>query len=620
MNLRRARLCLASTLAGLLLTAGLFALAEVAQAAPRSALATTRNYPGAAPCNTTLQACINGSNNGDVIQIAAGTFTESFTLNKAVNLSGAGAELTTLHAEPNRRVFSVTYTTTQPITISGLTIAGGDATTTNSVLGDGSDGGGVYLRPRPPSLVGPMLVSFIDVVFRDNHASDGGGLHSYVTSVYLTNTVFLNNTATRFGGGLRTLNPLTVTHSQFLSNTAGMGGGLHTGSDTHLRQVELVGNQALGTADYEAYGGGAAIEGGQVVASRFERNDASDGAGGGLYTTASLISDTIFLSNTAGFGGGLHANALVNVVQVTLTANVAEFGGGGAWFVRGATLIGAVVVDNQAGDGGGLFFSSLSQQAIVAESTLSGNIALSSTGTAGIVFGDMRAPSQSVQALVNTILTGTGAPDSRALQVGLGRSLALTGATISGHPIELVALGQQPSLLPDGLITETAGVGLCGLPEFITYTRPITVWYGTLSTPNLPIFSASSASDRLSVVVHRLMQASDVPPAWLRAVMPWVDYQFGSFQNVLLGDGLDPEANLRAAFAGAWRPAPYTGVRFADPVPQGTTEDYLLAQTNDLAKCGEEFQLLDYAWQVRVSFVELNATAVHATFLPSVVR
>jgi hypothetical protein len=40
-------------------------------------LATTRTYPGSAPCNTSLQACINGSADGDVINIAAGVYIQT---------------------------------------------------------------------------------------------------------------------------------------------------------------------------------------------------------------------------------------------------------------------------------------------------------------------------------------------------------------------------------------------------------------------------------------------------------------------------------------------------------------------------------------------------------------
>ena len=45
----------------------LFLLAAAALALPVAAQTT---YPGAAPCDTTLQACINAASSGDIIQIA----------------------------------------------------------------------------------------------------------------------------------------------------------------------------------------------------------------------------------------------------------------------------------------------------------------------------------------------------------------------------------------------------------------------------------------------------------------------------------------------------------------------------------------------------------------------
>ena len=40
---------------------------------PAAAIATTRTWPGAAPCATTLQACVDGATNGDRIEIATNT-------------------------------------------------------------------------------------------------------------------------------------------------------------------------------------------------------------------------------------------------------------------------------------------------------------------------------------------------------------------------------------------------------------------------------------------------------------------------------------------------------------------------------------------------------------------
>ncbi|PWT93205.1 MAG: hypothetical protein C5B54_02240 [Acidobacteria bacterium] len=48
--------------------------------------ATSWTYPSAAPCNTTLQACINGVQSGDTIFIAQAKVDEDLTINKSVNM------------------------------------------------------------------------------------------------------------------------------------------------------------------------------------------------------------------------------------------------------------------------------------------------------------------------------------------------------------------------------------------------------------------------------------------------------------------------------------------------------------------------------------------------------
>lgn len=65
-------------------------VALVALATP--AWSATLTYPGAAPCNTTLQACITGAASGDVVEIATNAaIDEDLSINKSLTLrSGAG--------------------------------------------------------------------------------------------------------------------------------------------------------------------------------------------------------------------------------------------------------------------------------------------------------------------------------------------------------------------------------------------------------------------------------------------------------------------------------------------------------------------------------------------------
>lgn len=63
-------------------------VALVAMAVP--AWSATLTYPGAAPCNTTLQACITGAASGDVVEIATNTpIDEDLAINKSLTLQPA---------------------------------------------------------------------------------------------------------------------------------------------------------------------------------------------------------------------------------------------------------------------------------------------------------------------------------------------------------------------------------------------------------------------------------------------------------------------------------------------------------------------------------------------------
>ena len=61
-----------------------FVTAVLAAASP--AMASIVVYPGAAPCNSTLQGCINAVSSGDVIQTNASYIDESISINKSLTL------------------------------------------------------------------------------------------------------------------------------------------------------------------------------------------------------------------------------------------------------------------------------------------------------------------------------------------------------------------------------------------------------------------------------------------------------------------------------------------------------------------------------------------------------
>jgi len=87
-----------------------------------SAETITVNASGSADY-TSIQDAVDAANNGDTITVSPGTYYENVFVNKSVNLVGAGADVTTIHAsDPDTHVL---YIRTDGVNISGFTITGG---------------------------------------------------------------------------------------------------------------------------------------------------------------------------------------------------------------------------------------------------------------------------------------------------------------------------------------------------------------------------------------------------------------------------------------------------------------------------------------------------------------
>ncbi|CAG0927959.1 hypothetical protein TFLX_00728 [Thermoflexales bacterium] len=399
--------------------------------------AAIRTYPGAAPCDTTLQACIAGAFPGDVINILPGTYHETIDLNKRVNLIGAGPGQTTLRPSSGR-VMSVTNSgIDSSIVISGLTIAGGRLSGSHCPTHCGG-GVGLFNKAQP---------QFVNVVFSDNVAYQGGGLYADLnTPITLTNVSFISNTATQLGGGAYGQAGAFVTDGFVERNQARWGGGLAILNQS----IKIVGtrfadNRAVGragalyvqgalsstisqaefTSNYIVTGTGS--EGGAaylssptlIENSRFENNrtETSSGLAGALYVYGAMtINHTDFISNSAGSSAGaVYQNggpaALANVQFIS---NTAWRGGGGSLFMissHPASLTNARFENNRAmvlggsgGAGGGLYATSRTQLLIV-NTDFIGN---SAPGIGGGAYIDAPTLLSHVRLIQNTSVAGGG--------------------------------------------------------------------------------------------------------------------------------------------------------------------------------------------------------------------
>jgi predicted outer membrane repeat protein len=272
-------------------------------------------WPGA--CGLTLQDCIN-STTGSEIDIAAGVYTESFTLDKAVSLKGDGITTTFLIAASNDRVLTVTGSViSNSVKISGLTFQGGNLS--------GGVGGGILIdNGAQPDIR--------DIALIGNHADQGGGLYASVGSTLTLESVsVLSNSATGLGGGIYVGSRLAISNSNIQNNSGGSGGGLYTDGKLEMTLVNVVSNSA-------STGGGVFVNNAEahIVGGSFELNVSTNGSGGGLNVAAGdvYLEYPIFINNaayglTAGSGGGAHfGDGHIGVMSGYFDGNYAEMSGG----------------------------------------------------------------------------------------------------------------------------------------------------------------------------------------------------------------------------------------------------------------------------------------------------
>lgn len=442
------RLSLSLAVAALLLaaTALLVQYLPLALAAP---LGVTRNYPGAAPCDTSLQACINGSADGDVINIQAGVYITSVTLNKAVSLIGVNATSTVLQALPSQRVLTVTAAMTDATQIANLTFQGGNAGAAN--------GGGIFLSAGAQPLIHDVIINanlaqsggglfasspitLVNAKINNNAATNGSGGGVYATgSVVASDSLIQNNTVITngYGGGLLTTGDFTGTNVSFIDNVVNNGydgGGLYASGALKLIGGQFVNNRTTKPKGYGGGGGAMAFGRSDISGTLFSGNSSSDW-GGGAYlaffanTAPSVLTNVQFISNSAGNGGGggLFMWFDSTLLNVDFMSNTASYRGGGLYAGYAGsfteTISGGRFISNTASGGGGLYSDG--------SFTLNGPQFYSNTslnGNGGGAWTPANAYVSDAQFAYNTVITGgnSGGLDT-------GGSVFITNTTFTNN-------------------------------------------------------------------------------------------------------------------------------------------------------------------------------------------
>ena len=275
---------------------------------PAVAAAATRQVPAQ---YATIQAAIDVSTFGDVIQVAPGTYHEHLFMQQAgVAIVGAGANVTTIHGSGTGRVIEF-FAVGASTKLSGFRITGGVAAT---------GGGGIRCVLASPQI--------LDCIIEGNTAPEGGGVFLTQSRPEIKGCTIRDNVATgspfvhHDGGGLFLDNnsPALIEDCEILDNTAtDSGGGIRIADAgaAIVRGCRIRGNAAGGSGGVVMGGGGVLLEN-----SVIEANTSEAGAGG------------------VGFGGP------GTIAGCTIAFNTSEHGVGGVLFFGPGTITRCTIAFN----------------------------------------------------------------------------------------------------------------------------------------------------------------------------------------------------------------------------------------------------------------------------------
>ena len=286
------------------------------------AFADTINIPSD---YATIQQGINAANDGDIVLVQPGTYTENINFN-GKNITVASLFLTTQDTsyisqtiiDGNENGSVVTFNSEEDTTsvLCGFTITNGDA------CGDGwpdNIGGGILCWIRSS----PTLNNLIVV---NNSAYDGGGIFcGWETSTNIENVIIKENIADHRGGGIYCYHSTVSIEDVIIkeNNADSNGGGIIClSSSPVLRDVKIIGNS-------------------------------TDWRGGGVYceTSTPYLKRVSIINNYSEAGGGIscYFNSTISLENVIIINNVANDVGSGICSLDNCSLniVNSIVSDNE---------------------------------------------------------------------------------------------------------------------------------------------------------------------------------------------------------------------------------------------------------------------------------
>ena len=243
-----------------------------------------RDAIAAATAGETINFSVHGT-----IALAYG----QLLIDKDLTINGPGANLLTIDAHGNSRVFDIDDDDSEnliDVRINGLTLTGGQTA-----------------------------------------AEESGGAISSTEDLTLLNSVVTGNSSDHLGGGIASFEGLlSITSCTISGNHASvMGGGVYSdGNQLTISESTISGNSAGG------YGGGIFTYGGNnLLTDSTVSGNSTNGIGGGIASSNTsyftIIQSTISGNSAGDRGGGIYSNHSLTVRNSTISGNTADDGGGG---------------------------------------------------------------------------------------------------------------------------------------------------------------------------------------------------------------------------------------------------------------------------------------------------
>ncbi|TVR16623.1 MAG: BspA family leucine-rich repeat surface protein [Balneolaceae bacterium] len=290
---------------------------------------------------------------GDIINLAPGEYTGSFSIDLDITIQGADASSTFIQADEHRgvattRVIMINDASTV-VNLNDVTVRHGNDT----VIG-GEGGGGILNR-------GTLILNNSHVLNNDSEARGGGISATEDSEITLNNTSISGNSSVSDGGGIWSSGAVKIENGSILADntSSAAAGGLYISGTATITDSFINSNFALNGAGggiNHAFGGGLL-----TIINTVINDNQSSSVGGGIASIEQITITQSQITNNrttgAGNGGGIYVSNVTEITNSVISGNNSGNSGGGI-SVSGSssnlTLVGSLVTGNIANNGGGI--------------------------------------------------------------------------------------------------------------------------------------------------------------------------------------------------------------------------------------------------------------------------